>query len=102
MTAADIAYKSTLPSQLPYITANKGNLGHGVAAAAAWESIIAMLCLQEQVLPAINNLTDPVDKDLKYAMRNEKTPVNVIVKNSLTFGGVNTSLVLKSYSDFKL
>ena len=51
------------------------------------------------MVPHIRNLTNPLDKNLKFATSNIKKKTDVIVKNSLVFGGINSSVVIKSYHE---
>ena len=99
------------------ISASKGNLGHLIAGAALTETAIAIKSFSEGQIPAINNLSkgivcqvdvpegedpDPVCNGLNYAMENiQHESIDVIVKNSLCFGGVNMSVVLKRYEERK-
>lgn len=81
------------------MTANKGHLGHMVTAAGVLESIMAIQSLHKEVLPHIRNLETPVDADLKFVRQNIDHKSEVIVKNSLVFGGVNCSLVFRKYNE---
>lgn len=94
------------------ITANKGNIGHLVAGAALTESVIAIQSLLRGQVPPICNLSadwscriggpsgkgEPIYNGLSYAYEAiRKEDINVIVKNSLCFGGINMSAVFKRY-----
>ena len=92
----------------PTISANKGNIGHLVSAAAVVESIFAIKSLQTGEIPAIKNLNSsdhsgkinhddiPVFNGLNYATENrEDDKINVILKNSLVFGGINLAAIFK-------
>ena len=79
------------------ISAVKSNLGHGVAAACAWESVMAMMSLHTQTIPRINGLNHPIDVPLNFAKENQRLSVSTIVKNSLVFGGINYSFVFRRY-----
>ena len=98
------------------ITANKGNIGHMVAGAGITESLFAMQTFRTSMVPAIKNISsdwscklgtsvaatgiEPVYNGLNYACENiKKTDVNIIVKNSLSFGGINMSAVFKRYNE---
>ena len=81
------------------ITAQKGHIGHTFCAAGAIESIFAILSIRDGVIPNIRNLKEPLDGDLNFAKENVKKPVNVVLKNSLSFGGVNVALVFKAYNE---
>jgi 3-oxoacyl-(acyl-carrier-protein) synthase len=54
--AQEISLITSKPLTRPIILANKSNLGHGVAAACAWESIMAMMSLHTQTVPRIRSL----------------------------------------------
>jgi len=88
---------SNKPLTDPVITANKGHLGHGVAAACAMESVLALKSIYEQTIPQIRNLNEPVDPDLYFANQNINTEIKTVVKNSLVFGGINYSFVFKKF-----
>lgn len=47
----------------------------------------------------IRNLEQPLCPTLRFARETKSEPIDVIVKNSLVFGGINASLVLKSCKD---
>ena len=83
----------------PVITAPKGNLGHCVTGAGALESAFAFLNLQKQEITKIRNLEEPLCEKLRFATENGSEDLNVIVKNSLVFGGINASLVYKKYQE---
>ena len=91
-TASDIGTED-----LPVLTALKGNLGHCVAGAGSLEAAFALLSLQKQEVTKIRNLEDPLCDKLRFATRNEHQALDVIVKNSLVFGGINASMVFKRF-----
>lgn len=79
------------------VTAPKSQVGHLVAAAGAIEAVAAIAGLEEGVVPAIANLTDPdpeCDVDL-VAGAARRHPHEVVLSNSFGFGGQNASLVLR-------
>ena len=73
-------------------------MGHCVAGAGALETAFAFLSLHSQEVPRIRNLEDPLCPLLRFATENTREQMDVIVKNSLVFGGINSSLVLKRYT----
>ena len=89
-TAKDISR-----TDLPVLTALKGNLGHCVAGAGSLEAAFAFLHLQKQEVTKIRNLEEPVCDTLRFATKNENKKLDAIVKNSLVFGGINASMVFK-------
>jgi len=86
----DYAYK--IPT-----SSTKSMIGHLMGAAGAVEMIAAILCLQNNVVhPTINYETPDPDCDLDYVpniAREHK--IDVILSNSLGFGGHNSTLVAK-------
>eukprot|EP00347_Sterkiella_histriomuscorum_P013040 403366246 len=81
------------------INANKGNIGHTFCAAGAIESIFAIMSMKESMIPKILNLQEPLNNDLNFAMENVQKKLDVVVKTSLAFGGVNSALVFKAYKE---
>ena len=61
------------------------------------ESIYSILSLVEGIVPHIKNLEDPLDPELNFAQANISKPMKVVLKNSLAFGGINSSLVYKAF-----
>lgn len=84
------------------ITAPKGHIGHTFCAAGAVESAFAVLSIKNGIIPQILNLENPLDAEMTFAQGNVTKPVDVVVKTSLAFGGVNSALVFKSFKDAKL
>ena len=82
-----------------FISSTKSMMGHLLCASAAVEIIIALLCIQNGVVPpTINN--DNVDEncDLNYTANvalQEK--VDTVMSNSYGLGGENVSLIVKRY-----
>jgi 3-oxoacyl-(acyl-carrier-protein) synthase len=91
-------HDSPLPSKQPILHGQKGHLGHSVAAAGAIESVFSFLTLHNQVVPHIKNLKNPCDPMLRYALENEQSEVNYMMKNGFVFGGINCTLLFKKYS----
>ena len=81
----------------PVITAIKGHVGHLVAGAGPFETAMAFLSLKTQMVPPIRNLDNPLCPSLKFARHPHSANLSVIVKNSLVFGGINCSMVLRKH-----
>ena len=79
------------------ISAVKSMTGHGIGASGGIEMIAALLGIQEGFIPPTINLHNPDPEcDLDYVPNQVRLQkVNVILKNSLGFGGKNASLVVK-------
>ncbi|MCF3942070.1 beta-ketoacyl-ACP synthase II [Oceanobacillus alkalisoli] len=88
----DHAYKLTVSS-------TKSMTGHLLGAAGGVESVISLKAIQEGIVPPTTNYETPDEEcDLDYVPNEaRKQDVNIVVSNSLGFGGHNVSLVFKKY-----
>jgi 3-oxoacyl-[acyl-carrier-protein] synthase II len=82
------------------VTAPKGALGHGLGAAGAFGVLVAVLALQEQVLPATRGL-EPGTVDPECALDHVMgTPraaaLRTVLVNAAGFGGQNAALLLST------
>lgn len=81
------------------VSSTKGNTGHLLGAAGGLEAIICVKAIQEQLIPPTINYKEKDEEcDLDIVpnkVREEK--INVVMSNSLGFGGHNASIVLKRY-----
>ncbi len=91
----------------PYVTANKGNVGHMIGASGAIESAFSALSLKTGKIPRICNLKNPeagIDDDVRLVRETiscdiscEQNERRLVLKNSFGFGGTNVSLVFAEY-----
>jgi len=81
------------------VSSTKSMTGHLLGAAGGIESVIAVKSITDSVIPAtINYETPDPECDLDYVPNEaRKQNVNVVVSNSLGFGGHNVTLVFKKY-----
>ena len=80
----------------PPVTANKGVVGHLIAAAGAVEAVAVCLSLAHGLIPPVANYENPdpeVDLDVVAGGTREFQP-GPVVSNSFGFGGQNASLVI--------
>ena len=75
-------------------SSTKGATGHTLGAAGGVEAVIAMLAIENSLMPAGLNLRqrDPA-LHLNYLLENRHAPVRRVLSNSFGFGGSNASLV---------
>lgn len=81
------------------VSSNKSMIGHTWGAAGIIETVFSVKTILEGVIPPTINLENPdPDCDLDYVpnMARKKT-VNIVLKNSFGFGGINASLVLNPF-----
>ncbi|GAA0491797.1 beta-ketoacyl-ACP synthase II [Salinibacillus aidingensis] len=83
------------------VSSTKSMTGHLLGSAGAVESIISIKALTDGVLPpTINYETEDPDCDLHYVPNEAiEKDVDVVMTNSLGFGGHNVSLIFKKYSE---
>lgn len=81
------------------VSSTKSMTGHLLGAAGGIESVISLKTIEDSIIPAtINYETPDEDCDLDYVPNEaRKQNVNVVVSNSLGFGGHNVALVFKKY-----
>jgi 3-oxoacyl-[acyl-carrier-protein] synthase II len=79
------------------VSSTKSVTGHMLSAAAAMEAVAGIVAIQRQAIPPTINLDNPDPECDLCHVRHEaiETRVNVVVSNSLGFGGNNSSLVLR-------
>ena len=81
------------------VSSTKGNTGHLLGAAGGVEAIFCIKALQDQIIPPTINYKEKDEEcDLDIVaneVRNAK--LNVVMSNSLGFGGHNSSIILKRW-----
>jgi 3-oxoacyl-[acyl-carrier-protein] synthase II len=91
----DHAYKMNISS-------TKSMTGHLLGAAGAVESIVAILAMQNSIVPPTINyrVPDPeVDNEMNFTRNKaQERQVNVALNNTFGFGGHNTSIIFKKIS----
>jgi 3-oxoacyl-[acyl-carrier-protein] synthase II len=83
------------------VSSTKSMTGHTLGAAGAVEAVISIMALQTGILPPTINLHHPDPEcDLDYVPNEARQAnVNVVMSNSMGFGGHNTCLVFKRYEE---
>ncbi|KPJ67783.1 MAG: 3-oxoacyl-ACP synthase [Coxiella sp. DG_40] len=86
----DQAYKTPISS-------TKSMTGHMLGAAGAIEAIFSVLTIRDQIAPPTINLFNPDEKcDLDFIPHTARElNINVVLSNSLGFGGTNCALLFK-------
>jgi 3-oxoacyl-[acyl-carrier-protein] synthase II len=83
------------------MSSTKSQIGHLLGAGSAVEAMATVLALQNQILPPTINYSEPDPAcDLDY-VPNEARPAEIeyALCNSSGFGGHNTSLAFKKWSE---
>ncbi|WP_163529785.1 beta-ketoacyl-ACP synthase II [Halobacillus ihumii] len=83
------------------MSSTKSMTGHLLGAAGAVESIISLLAINEGIMPpTINYETPDPECDLDYVPNEAREKVlDIVMSNSLGFGGHNASLIFQKYND---
>jgi len=83
------------------VSSNKSMFGHLIHAAGSLEGCLAVKTILEGVVPpTINYDTPDPNCDLDYVPNTAREmPVDVILKNSFGFGGMNVSVVYRRYDN---
>jgi 3-oxoacyl-[acyl-carrier-protein] synthase II len=102
-TAETHAIKSVF-GQLAYripASAIKSMTGHLLGASGALEAVTSILTINNGIIPPTINLNNPdPDCDLDYVPNQaRKAKVNIVVSKSFGFGGHNSVLVLRRYTE---
>ena len=85
------------------VSSTKGNTGHLLGAAGAVEAIICTKAICEQIVPpTINYKVKDEECDLNLVVNEPiKKELNIVMSNSLGFGGHNSSIVIKKWQGWK-
>ena len=83
------------------VSSTKGNTGHLLGAAGAIESIICTKALNEGLVPPTINYKEKDEEcDLDIVPNKPiKKDLNIVMSNSLGFGGHNASVILKKFEN---
>jgi 3-oxoacyl-[acyl-carrier-protein] synthase II len=83
------------------VSSTKSATGHMLGAAGAVELVISTLAINESLIPpTINYQTPDPECDLDYTPNEAvKREVTAVLSNSIGFGGHNTTLAVKRYTD---
>jgi 3-oxoacyl-[acyl-carrier-protein] synthase II len=79
------------------VSSTKGMTGHLLGAAGGVEAIYSLLAINNGVVPPTINYTEPDPEcDLDYVPNEaRKADVNIVLSNSLGFGGTNATLLFR-------
>ena len=77
------------------ISSTKGYMGHLLGGCGVVESIIGLIALNDNLIPANKNLDEVDDAcaDLDYVRENREENISHVMTNNFAFGGINTSLI---------
>ena len=88
-----IALKRVFGQQLPLVSSTKSFTGHTTSASGGIESVICLLALEHQFIPANLGWTQAMEDGIIPTQGEDYYPLQHVVCNSFGFGGNDTSLV---------
>lgn len=83
------------------VSSTKGNMGHLLGAAGGVEAILCSKAIEEQIVPPTINYQEKDEECDLDIVPNEirKEKVDIVMSNSLGFGGHNSSIILRNYQN---
>lgn len=88
-----VALKRVFGQQLPFVSSTKSFTGHTTSASGGIESVICLLALEHQFIPANLGWSQAMDDGIIPTQGEDHYPLQHVVCNSFGFGGNDTSLV---------
>lgn len=79
------------------MVANKGQIGHTLAASGIIETIYTVMALKTQITPPTVNLTEPIDTGMFIPTRPAEISAKYAIKNNFAFSGRSACLILQRY-----
>ena len=88
-------------SKTVMISSTKGNIGHLLGAAGAVEAILSVKAMENELVPPTINYKEKDEECDLDIVPNEprKAKLNIVMSNSLGFGGHNSSIILKKWEE---
>ena len=83
------------------VSSTKGNTGHLLGAAGGGEAIICVKAIEKQLVPPTIGYKEKDEEcDLDIVPNEPRSAkINIVMSNSLGFGGHNSSIILKKYEE---
>jgi 3-oxoacyl-[acyl-carrier-protein] synthase II len=86
-------FKDTVP-----VSSLKGHFGHSMAACGLAEIIMSLKMMESGILIGTRNLDEVADdcQGVLHLKSNKSQKINTVLSNNFAFGGINTSLIVRS------
>lgn len=83
------------------VSSTKGNIGHLLGAAGGVEAVICVKAIENGIVPPTINYKEKDEECDLDIVPNEprKEKLNIVMSNSLGFGGHNASIIIKNYEE---
>lgn len=89
-----VAMKRIFGSYMPAISSTKSFTGHTTSASGSIETVVCILALQNQFIPANLNWKNQIEGGITPSMGEDKYNINNVLCNSFGFGGNDSSLLI--------
>ena len=97
-----VALRRVFGERMPLVSSTKGFTGHTTSASGSIETVICLLALRHQFVPANLGCTQPLSGGIVPTMGEEHCELRHVLCNSFGFGGNDTSLVVSSQQTGRL
>ncbi len=98
-----LAIKTALgeTSKKVMVSSTKGNIGHLLGAAGGVEAVICVKAIENGIVPPTINYKEKDEECDLDIVPNEprKEKLNIVMSNSLGFGGHNASIIIRNYKE---
>ena len=91
------AMRELFPDQT--MVANKGQIGHSLAASGIVETIYTVMALKDQITPPTANLQEPIDTGMSIPTKASAINAKYAIKNNFAFSGRSACIVLERYEE---
>lgn len=94
-----IAIKKTFKNNIPYISSTKSITGHSLGASGVQEIIYSIIMLENNFIAPSMNIKniEQCANNMNIVTKLIKKKLNIIMSNSLGFGGTNVTLIIKKF-----
>lgn len=97
-----VALRRVFGERMPLVSSTKGFTGHTTSASGSIETVICLLALRHQFVPANLGCTQPLSGGIVPTMGEDHCELRHVLCNSFGFGGNDTSLVVSSLQTGRL
>lgn len=97
-----VALRRVFGERMPLVSSTKGFTGHTTSASGSIETVICLLALRHQFVPANLGCTQPLSEGIVPTMGEDHCELRHVLCNSFGFGGNDTSLVVSSLQTGRL
>lgn len=91
-----VALRRVFGERMPIVSSTKGFTGHTTSASGSIETVICLLALRHQFVPANLGCTQPLSGGIVPTMGEDHCELRHVLCNSFGFGGNDTALVVSS------